>query len=73
MAGLVFDVGLHNGSDTAYYLHRGYDVVAVEANPRFCALAERRFAPEIAAGRLEIRSGHRGPCGRDGVLGLRSR
>lgn len=30
---LVIDVGMHNGDDTAYYLHRGYRVVAIEANP----------------------------------------
>jgi hypothetical protein len=29
----IMDVGAHNGDDTAYYLHRGYRVVAVEASP----------------------------------------
>jgi FkbM family methyltransferase len=53
---LVFDIGLHNGDDTAYYLARGYDVVAVEANPDFCAEARERFADELAAGRLTIRN-----------------
>jgi FkbM family methyltransferase len=41
---LIIDVGGHNGDDTAFYLHRGYRVVTVEANP---VLAERlrvRFA-----------------------------
>jgi len=45
-------LGMHNGDDTAYYLARGYDVVAVEANPALCASAGKRFAPEVAAGRL---------------------
>jgi FkbM family methyltransferase len=56
MAELVIDVGMHNGSDTAYYLARGYDVVAVEANPELCQAARTRFAAEIEAGRLEIRN-----------------
>jgi len=30
---LVYDVGMHTGQDTAYYLFKGYDVVAIEANP----------------------------------------
>src|SRR4051794_6646259 len=45
---------MHNGDDTEYYLSKGYRVVAVEANPLLCQEAERRFASEIAAGRLSI-------------------
>ena len=30
---LVYDVGMNNGDDTAYYLRMGYRVVAFEANP----------------------------------------
>ena len=30
---LIYDVGMHNGSDTAYYLHKGFRVLAIEANP----------------------------------------
>ncbi len=51
---LIFDLGMHDGSDTAYYLAKGFRVVAVEANPQLCRAAERRFASEIAAGRLTI-------------------
>ena len=51
---LVFDVGMHRAEDTAYYLHRGHRVVAVEANPALAAEAAVRFAAEIAAGRLTI-------------------
>lgn len=53
-ADLVYDVGMHNGDDTAYYLHRGYRVVAVEANPALAEKARHRFGREIAAGRLEV-------------------
>jgi FkbM family methyltransferase len=52
--GLIYDIGMHNGNDTAYYLHRGYSVVAVEANPLFVEAASGRFANEIAEGRLQI-------------------
>jgi FkbM family methyltransferase len=54
LAELIFDLGLHNGEDTAHYLASGYDVVAVDASPAKCEAAAERFALEIAAGRLEI-------------------
>src|SRR5271163_839043 len=50
----VFDVGMNNGNDTAYYLHRGYDVVAVEANPQMADHVKARFPAEIKNGRLKI-------------------
>ena len=56
MSELVFDIGMHNGDDTAYYLARGYRVVAVEANPSMCATARERFAQEISAGQLTVRN-----------------
>jgi FkbM family methyltransferase len=36
MKELVFDVGMHNGQDSMYYLKSGYRVVGVEANPMLC-------------------------------------
>src|SRR5258706_1604627 len=56
MAELVFDVGMNNGDDTAYYLASGHHVVAVEANPQLCAAAEKRFPAEVADGRLTIQN-----------------
>lgn len=53
-SGLIFDIGMNNGDDTAYYLCRGNRVVAVEANPELVRDAERRFREEIADGRLVI-------------------
>jgi FkbM family methyltransferase len=50
----VYDVGMHNGDDSAYYLRKGYDVVAIEASPSFCADARVRFKNEIDAGRMRI-------------------
>jgi FkbM family methyltransferase len=51
---LIYDIGMNDGSDTAYYLHRGYRVVAVEANPVMAAASVRRFRREIAANRLVV-------------------
>ncbi len=56
MSDLVFDIGMHNGDDSFYYLARGYRVVAVEANPIMCAMARERFAREISAGQLSVRN-----------------
>ena len=30
---LIYDIGFHSGEDSLYFLKRGYDVVAVDANP----------------------------------------
>jgi FkbM family methyltransferase len=54
---LIVDVGMHVGQDTAFYLAKGFDVVAVEANPDLVAAARERFAGELETGRLRIVSG----------------
>jgi FkbM family methyltransferase len=54
MRPMAFDVGMNNGDDTAYYLHRGFKVVAVEANPSLCVMAQQRFADAIDEHRLII-------------------
>ena len=51
---LIYDVGMHDGADSAYYLRHGYRVVAVEANPAFVERATLRFAREVDDGRLTI-------------------
>jgi FkbM family methyltransferase len=51
---LIYDVGMHNGDDTAYYLRRGFRVVAIEPNPALVATASERFRREIEAGELKI-------------------
>lgn len=50
--GLIYDVGLHDAADTAYYLSNGYRVVAVDANPALIEAAATRFAREVAEGRF---------------------
>ncbi len=54
---LIFDVGLHRGQDTSFYLKKGYRVVAFEAAPENAAFCRERFAEEIADGRLTIVEG----------------
>jgi FkbM family methyltransferase len=51
---LVFDLGMNNGDDTAFYLGRGFKVVALDANPALCENARRRFAGAIDERRLTI-------------------
>jgi FkbM family methyltransferase len=54
MGRLIYDVGMHNGSDTEFYLRKGFDVIAVEANPEYVSRARQKFDAEIRAGRLII-------------------
>jgi len=51
---LVFDIGLNNGNDSAYYLHLGYVVVGVEANPPLATQCTLRFENEIRQGRMKV-------------------
>jgi glycine/D-amino acid oxidase-like deaminating enzyme len=49
----MFDVDTNNGHDTAYYLQRGFRVVAIEADPTLAAGAER-CASAVAAPTLAV-------------------
>jgi FkbM family methyltransferase len=51
---LIYDVGLFDGVDTAYYLFRGYNVVAIDANPLMIEKAKSRFPEEIRTKRLTL-------------------
>jgi FkbM family methyltransferase len=50
----ILDLGMHVGDDTCYYLARGFNVIALEANPQLCQSAQHRFKDEISKGRLVI-------------------
>jgi FkbM family methyltransferase len=54
MKPLIYDVGMYNGDDSAYYLKCGYRVVAIEANPELVPDATSRFESEISAGDMTI-------------------
>ena len=51
---LIYDVGAHNGDDSAYYLAKGCRVVAIDASPDACAILRRRFDAEVRNGRIVI-------------------
>ncbi len=51
---LIFDLGMNNGDDTAYYLGRGYKVIALEPNPALCERVQARFRVAIDDGRLQM-------------------
>ena len=50
----VFDVGSNNGDDTAYYLRKGFRVIAIEANPTLVKVLRRRYADEIEVGKVKV-------------------
>ncbi|MDP1842096.1 MAG: FkbM family methyltransferase [Sediminibacterium sp.] len=51
---LIYDIGMHKGEDTLYYLKKGYRVVAVEANPELVNKAVELFKEYIESGKLII-------------------
>lgn len=51
---LIFDLGMHHGYDSEYYLKKGFRVVAVEANPLLARKAAERLADWVRAGRLIV-------------------
>lgn len=54
IARLIYDVGMNNGDDSAYYLRNGFNVIAIEAHPVLAERARDRFAKEIGDGRLTL-------------------
>lgn len=55
--GLIFDVGMHKGQDTDFYLKKGFRVIGFEANPENAAFCRTRFAEAVGDGRLTIVEG----------------
>ena len=51
---LIVDVGMHRGEDTEYYLRKGFDVVAIEANPDLVRQVSDKLRAECETGRLAI-------------------
>lgn len=54
---LIYDVGMHKGEDTDYYLKKGFRVLAFEANPDLINYCQNRFYKEIEDGKLIIVEG----------------
>jgi FkbM family methyltransferase len=49
---LIHDVGMCNGRDTEFYLKKGFNVVAVEANPVLVEQAQNYFSDYLKNGKL---------------------
>ena len=54
---LIYDIGMHHGQDTDYYLKRGYKVIGFEANPDNASVCRRKFSAAIDSGQLIIVEG----------------
>ena len=54
---LVFDLGVHKGEDSAFYLAKGYRVVGFEADPVLADLVRTRFRSEILSGAYQLVEG----------------
>lgn len=54
---LIFDVGMHKGEDTDYYLKKGFKVISFEADPELAAHCRNRFQSEIEQNQLTIVEG----------------
>jgi FkbM family methyltransferase len=53
-ANLIFDLGFHKGEDTAYYLKKGYKVVAVEADFDLYSEGMRNFHDYVESDQLNL-------------------
>jgi FkbM family methyltransferase len=50
----IYDVGVNDGADSAYYLFRGYRVLGIEASPILAGRLKERFSKEIQEGRYTL-------------------
>lgn len=51
---LIFDLGFHNGDDTDFYLQKGFNVVAVDANPKLVKAGCERFCDQLDQKKLVL-------------------
>ena len=51
---LIYDIGLHAGRDSEFYLKKGFKVVGVEANPEMAAKAAKYLSEYLIAGQFNI-------------------
>lgn len=51
---LIFDIGMYKGEDTQFYLRKGFNVVAIEADPNLINHNTKRFQRFIDTGQLQI-------------------
>ncbi len=51
---LIYDIGMHKGEDTEYYLHKGFDVIAIEASPILFVEGKKKFSFFVDSEKLKI-------------------
>jgi FkbM family methyltransferase len=51
---LIYDVGVHVGEDTEYYLRKGFNVVGIEANPSMYERLIEKFSDAIRSRQLTL-------------------
>jgi FkbM family methyltransferase len=51
---LIFDIGMHKGEDSDFYLKKGFRVIGVEANPALSDYCGKRFQNELKSGQMTI-------------------
>lgn len=51
---LVYDFGANHGRNIPYYLARGLNVVAIEANPVLCATLKKKYSIDIESRRVTV-------------------
>ena len=54
---LIYDVGMHKGEDTEFYLLKGFRVVAFEANPDLIEFCRKKLKEFVDQGQLTIVEG----------------
>lgn len=54
---LIFDIGMHKGEDSEFYLRKGFNVVSFEADPDLADFCRKKFAGELDSGQLTIVEG----------------
>ena len=54
---LIYDLGLHKGEDTNFYLAKGFRVIAFEADPDLVQACREQFSTELESGQLTIVEG----------------
>jgi len=50
----IFDLGCHMGEDSDLYLRKGFQVVAVEANPTLANMIKSKFSEQINRGQFTL-------------------
>lgn len=51
---LIYDIGMHLGQDTGFYLQSGYKVISVDAFPSMIENAKEKFSKYIKEGKLVL-------------------